>query len=385
MKHWGAFFLLLGTCFNGQSVCDEEKGHHGHPKGPGSGHWSYQDEEEWKVNFPHCGGSEQSPINIDTGSVVFDPNLKPIRLSGYNVTSAASLRLKNNGHTVLLDLPDSLLVFDGLPQTFRAAQLHFHWGSKDSPGSEHTVNKHRFRGEIHVVHYSAEYDSISEAVQRRGGLAVLAAFIEEGTEENPNYEELLSYLENVAEEGQSTEIPRFDIRGLLPQKLDRYYRYNGSLTTPPCFQSVNWTIFNQTIALSEQQLATLEDSIHSDHDHVLQMNFRQPQSLNGRLVLSSFGTSVVGRRAPPGGPVPAAEAPSSDEPSNNSDKGAQGSDEHGLSTGTMLAIIFGVMFAVTAVAFFIYFRKSQTRNRRSGSENKSNVIYKAATTEENVA
>ncbi|CAH2297425.1 carbonic anhydrase 9-like, partial [Pelobates cultripes] len=71
-------------------------------------------------------------------------------------------------------------------------------------------------------------------------------------------------------------------------KLDRYYRYNGSLTTPPCFQSVNWTIFNQTITLSEQQLATLEDSIHSDHDHVLQMNFRQPQSLNGRLVLSSF-------------------------------------------------------------------------------------------------
>ncbi|CAH2297423.1 carbonic anhydrase 9 isoform X1, partial [Pelobates cultripes] len=56
---------------------------------------------------------------------------------------------------------------------------------------------------IHVVHYSAEYDSISEAVQRRGGLAVLAAFIEEGTEENPNYEELLSYLENVAEEGET--------------------------------------------------------------------------------------------------------------------------------------------------------------------------------------
>uniref|UniRef100_A0A8C5M0G9 Carbonic anhydrase n=1 Tax=Leptobrachium leishanense TaxID=445787 RepID=A0A8C5M0G9_9ANUR len=277
------------------------------------------DESEWKVHFPDCGSSEQSPINVETSAVLYDASLKPIRLSGYSVMSAASLKLKNNGHTVVLDLPDSLLVFEGLPQTFRAAQLHFHWGSTDSPGSEHTVNGQRFRGEIHVVHYSAEYDSFSDAVRRPGGLAVLAAFIQEGLEENTNYEQLLSYLDNVTLEGKSAEIPPFDVRGLLPRTLDRYYRYNGSLTTPPCFQSVNWTIFNQTISLSEKQLSTLEDTLHSDHDHVLQMNFRLPQSLNGRLVLSSFRESVTGRRAPPAAPA-TVTAPHKD-PSNDSDRG----------------------------------------------------------------
>ncbi|KAM8960976.1 carbonic anhydrase 9 [Pelodytes ibericus] len=340
------------------------------------------DERGWDVQFPHCGGSAQSPINVDTSTVTFNPSLNPIRLSGYNVTSEEFLRLKNNGHTVVLYLPDNLLIIEGLSQTYRAAQLHFHWGSPSVPGSEHMVNGERFPGEIHVVHYSAEYDGIGEAVTRPGGLAVLAAFIKVGYQENPTYELLLSHLEKVKEEGESTEIPSFDVRGLLPQKLDRYYRYNGSLTTPPCFQSVNWTIFNQTIGLSKRQLAMLEDTLQSDPQHILQMNFRPPQSLNGRLVLSSFRSSVGGRMAHPGaGPVTDVITQSPDDSSSN--RGAHTEEEHALSTGDMLAIIFAVLFALTAVAFIVYVRR--TRNQRLGSENKSKVIYKAATTEENLA
>ncbi|XP_053313966.1 carbonic anhydrase 9 [Spea bombifrons] len=386
MESWGIFLLLLGSCFIAQVASNEKKDeeHQAHPRGPGRSHWNYQDTHEWDSSFPHCGGSEQSPINVNTSSVTFDASLRPIRLSGYNVTPEETLKLKNNGHTVVLDLPDNLLIIEGLAQTYRAAQLHFHWGSESSPGSEHTVNGHRFPGEIHVVHYSAEYDSIWEAVSRPGGLAVLAAFIEEGADENPTYERLLSHLRSVAEEGQTTNVTGFDIRGLLPRRLDRYYRYNGSLTTPPCFQSVNWTIFNQTIPLSPRQLAVLEDTIHTDHDHVLQMNFRLPQSLNGRHVLTSFGAPVGGRRAFGGGPVPAVVTDSPDGPGNE-EKGAQGGEEYTLSTGDMLAIIFGVLFGVTAVAFFVYVRKNRTKNQRTKAENKSNVIYKVATTEENLA
>ncbi|CAI9618266.1 unnamed protein product [Staurois parvus] len=243
---------------------------------------------EWDKAYPACGGREQSPINVDTWDSKFDPTLGPIQVSGYDVSPEESLKLKNNGHTVVLQLPDSLQINGGLANTYRAAQLHFHWGSHSSPGSEHTVNGQKFPGEIHVVHYSSNFQGLEEAVTQPGGLAVLAAFIEEGPDENEDYEHLLTHLENVKEAGQSTEIPGFDIRGLLPHQLDRYYRYNGSLTTPPCYQTVNWTIFNQTVLLSENQLAILEDTIHHDHDHVLQMNFREPQSLNGRLVLSSF-------------------------------------------------------------------------------------------------
>ncbi|XP_071987608.1 carbonic anhydrase 9-like [Engystomops pustulosus] len=355
-----------------------------HPAGPGHHHWGYTDVLDWDKEFPECGGRAQSPINVITLDAAFDPHLRPIQLSGYNLTSAETLKLENNKHTVVLKLPDTMKIVGGLPQIYQAAQLHFHWGSAGAPGSEHTVNGRRFPGEIHVVHYNSEYRSMDRAVTQQGGLAVLAAFIEEGAEDNEAYEHLLTHLEEVTDGGQSAEIPGFDIRGLLPQQMDRFFRYNGSLTTPPCLQTVNWTIFNQTVLLSAKQLAILEDTIHHDHDHILQMNFRDPQPLHGRVVLSSFRAPVGGRKAAGPAPPPSVSTPESDDPSSHSETGSHGQDDPQLGTGDMLAIIFGILFAVTAVAFFVYVRKNRRRTQRS-SDSKSNVIYKAATAEENMA
>lgn len=54
--------------------------------------------------------------------------------------------------------------------------------------------------------------------------------------------------------GQTTSIPSFSVQELLPERLDRYYRYNGSLTTPPCLQSVLWTVFQQPVYISAAQV-----------------------------------------------------------------------------------------------------------------------------------
>ncbi|XP_075043610.1 carbonic anhydrase 9 [Mixophyes fleayi] len=363
---------------------DHSSDHEAHPPGHGTGHWGYTDETEWNKIFPDCAGRAQSPINVDTKKTTYDPSLTTIQLSGYDVESGETLKLKNNGHTVVLQLPDSLKIVQGLSHIYQAAQLHFHWGSRSSPGSEHTVNGQKFPGEIHVVHFSTEYQSLDAAMTQPGGLAVLAAFIQEGPVDDESYGHLLSYLDDVREAGKSTEIPGFDIRGLLPQRLDRYYRYNGSLTTPPCFQTVNWTIFNQTISLSAKQLAVLEDTIHHDHGSVLQMNFREPQSLNGRRVLSSFRAPVSGRKATDGAPEPSVVTSQSDDSSSNqSGPDTQGAEKSGLGTGDMLAILFGILFIITALAFFLYVRSNGKKNQRS-PEKKSNVIYKAASTEENM-
>ncbi|XP_069061828.1 carbonic anhydrase 9 isoform X2 [Pleurodeles waltl] len=400
----------------GATTQEDHGGHRAHPghRGPPAHHWTYEEKTVWDEDFADCGGKAQSPININTSSTTFDPALLPIVLQGYNLTAEQTLRLNNNGHTVVLQLPKELSIVEGLPLEYRAAQLHFHWGSPERPGSEHTVNGEHYPGEIHMVYFSSEYSSIKEAMDKPGGLAVLGGFIEVGPEENPYYAHLLEYFDKVATEGEDTKVPGFDISGLLPTRMDRYFRYNGSLTTPPCFQTVNWTVFNDTIKISPAQLSVLEDTIHGDDHEILHLNFRDPQSLNGRPVLASFRPPVGGRRGlGPGhadtGSSPVSPAPGSDpsdgkpvaHPGTHPEADAEetpgsrnsipdnGDAEHltrsSLGTGDMLAIIFGVLFAVTAVAFFVYVRKQRSKNRRMNSEDKPNVIYKAATTEENIA
>ncbi|XP_029428114.1 carbonic anhydrase 9-like [Rhinatrema bivittatum] len=196
--------LLLVT--PGRSEDGHEEHSHHPPKGPGSGHWNYGGQTAWSLDFHHCGGEAQSPIDIQLNNTLFEPWLLPILVAGYDVPEEEKLRLRNNGHTVVLDLPDTLLIHGGLPEQYRASQLHFHWGSLDTPGSEHSVDGQRFPGEIHVVHYSTNYSSIKEAMMQPGGLAVLGAFIEAGLEENPTYEYLLNYFPQVINEGERSPL-----------------------------------------------------------------------------------------------------------------------------------------------------------------------------------
>ncbi|KAK2119955.1 Carbonic anhydrase IX [Saguinus oedipus] len=73
----------------------------------------------------------------------------------------------------------------GPGQEYRALQLHLHWGAAGRPGSEHTVDGHRFPAEIHVVHLSTAFAKVDKALGRPGGLAVLAAFLQVTDPEHP--------------------------------------------------------------------------------------------------------------------------------------------------------------------------------------------------------
>ncbi|NXX60940.1 CAH9 anhydrase, partial [Scopus umbretta] len=238
-----------------------------------------------------CAGTMQSPINIDTAKTIFGPQLRPIQLSGYSLPANEKLKLKNNGHTVVLELPESLAMTGGYAQQYRAVQLHLHWGSLWGPGSEHTINGHRFPAEVHVVHYNTKYDSVKEAMVHTDGLAVLGAFLEVGPTENPYYQEILEHLYKIRQEGDEVLVPGFNVAGLLPANLKHYFHYNGSLTTPPCYQTVKWTVFNQTMLLSHDQMSVLVTSLRNDDGKPLQNNYRLMQDLHGRRVLASFQTT----------------------------------------------------------------------------------------------
>ncbi|XP_068278219.1 carbonic anhydrase 9 [Nyctibius grandis] len=297
--------LLLAALGRAGSQHDPEHGGEDPPhspgKGPGHSHWSYEDREHWGVDYPDCAGTVQSPININTAKTVFSPQLRPIQLSGYSLPANEKLRLRNNGHTVLLELPGSLAITGGYAQQYRAVQLHLHWGSPSGPGSEHTVNRHRFAAEIHVVHYNTKYDSFQEAMVHPDGLAVLGAFLEVGPRENPYYQEILEHLYEIQREGEEVLVPGFNIAGLLPANLKLYFHYNGSLTTPPCYQTVKWTVFNQTMLLSHEQMSMLVMSLRNDDSKPLQNNYRPVQDLHGRRVLASFQTTLSATKQLPSG------------------------------------------------------------------------------------
>lgn len=54
---------------------------------------------------------------------------------------------------------------------------------------------------------------------------------------------------------QKTSVPPFNVGELLPPQLNQFFRYNGSLTTPPCYQSVLWTVFNRRAQISMGQVS----------------------------------------------------------------------------------------------------------------------------------
>ncbi|XP_051539296.1 carbonic anhydrase 14 isoform X2 [Myxocyprinus asiaticus] len=287
--------LLQGKVLISASSSSEEDGSSGrdkeHNKGSSHQHnWGYHDQGAWLLAFENCRGISQSPINIDTHKVIYDPRLTSIKLEGYDLSGSPAIALINNGHTLQLSLPNSMHIVRGFDHVYVAAQLHFHWGTKEVPGSEHTIDNIHFPAEIHVVHYNSKYANLSEAASKADGLAVLGGFIGVGLHENDNYDKILSALTDISTEKSNTEIPGFDIRHLLPNSLERFYRYNGSLTTPPCFQTVSWTLFNDTITVSRRQLAALEDTLKTEHNKLLSKNFRVPQLLHGRKVLKSFHT-----------------------------------------------------------------------------------------------
>lgn len=261
----------------------------------GDEHWTYEGphgQDHWPASFPDCGGNAQSPVNIQTETVTLDSELPPLQPHGYERPGTQPLELRNNGHTVQLSLPPTLYL-EGLPRKYVAVQLHLHWGQKGSlEGSEHQINSKATAAELHIVHYDSDsYDSLSEAAQAPQGLAVLGILIEVGETENPAYEHILSHLHEIRYKGQMTSVPPFNVKELLPSELAQYFRYNGSLTTPPCYESVLWTVFSQTVQISKGQLEKLQGTLlatEQEPAQLLDQNYRDIHLLHQRTVFASF-------------------------------------------------------------------------------------------------
>jgi carbonic anhydrase len=253
--------LLLSACAKTGGQVQE------HASPAHTAHWSYEGEEgpaHWGTlseEWSPCGeGRYQSPIDIDETMKADLPELKaalkPIHLKIIHQTHTADAI--NNGHTIQVNYTEGDVLSIGEEQ-FPLVQYHFH-----SP-SEHTVSGKHYAMEMHLVHQSAE-----------GKLAVIGVFIEEG-QHNSAFDPVWASLPTSKGVEHSLENVTVDVNSLLPTDMTAY-RYDGSLTTPPCSEGVKWIVMATPIQLSHEQIAAFESIIHR--------NNRPVQPLNGRAVVT---------------------------------------------------------------------------------------------------
>ncbi|ABM03296.1 Carbonate dehydratase [Psychromonas ingrahamii 37] len=219
-------------------------------------HWEYSGEhgpEHWAKLSPDnfaCSASNQSPVNL-TGFIEAD--LRPIK---FNYKAGGS-EILNNGHTVQINYQSGSSINIDATE-FALLQVHFH-----APSENHIEGK-SYPLEAHLVH-----------ADKAGNLAVVAVMYEQ-KDKNLAFADAWQQMPKHA--GDKQQLNRlFNIDSILPTNRD-YYRFSGSLTTPPCSEGVRWLVLKESVPVSEEQVKAFAAALTGP-------NNRYIQATNARIIL----------------------------------------------------------------------------------------------------
>lgn len=219
-----------------------------------SAEWGYSGDNgpnHWGSEFAECSqGKNQSPINI---THPLKTELQPLTLH----FSQTEQKIVNNGHTIQVNTATgNTLVFD--KEQYQLQQFHFH-----AP-SENQINGKTFPMEMHLVYKN-----------NQNALAVVAVMFKLG---KTNKSLADAWAQLPMQKGQEyTLIKPANIANLLP-KSHAFYRFSGSLTTPPCSEGVTWLVLQKPMTLSTDQLKAFQQAIPFH-------NNRPTQPLDGRIIV----------------------------------------------------------------------------------------------------
>jgi carbonic anhydrase len=224
----------------------------------GSAHWGYggaSAPDKWgslSGQYRACAiGTRQSPLDI----------VDPIdaKLPGLDIAYRPEIaEIVNNGHTVQANPVKGSVLTVG-PERYDLAQFHFHHPS------EHLIAGKAFAMECHFVHADA-----------KGSLGVIGVMISEGAP-NAVFARIVAAMPK-KEGASSSGLAGIDPSGLLPQGR-AYYRYSGSLTTPPCSEQVDWMLLTEPVTAAADDIAKFAA--------LYPLNARPAQKGFRRLVLRS--------------------------------------------------------------------------------------------------
>ncbi len=226
--------LAICICWGGLSACSHEP--HWAYEGPeGPEHWA-----ELSPSYAACARiQKQSPVDIPA-------DVPPRILSEMSLDyKEAPVTLQDNGHTVQVTFTsaDNFLVENG--KRYQLKQFHFH------AHSEHTWAGRAEPLEVHLVHQAAD-----------GELAVVSVWFHEG-HQNTTLDEVFEKMELVETQPEILS-HRLNPSQLIPSQPEGW-RYEGSLTTPPCTEGVRWHVLARPLEVSAHQLAHFTKRHHHSY------------------------------------------------------------------------------------------------------------------------
>lgn len=208
--------------------------------------WRWSDmKEAWKL----CGsGKKQSPVDISGAKI--NPKLKALKFNYQHGVTALSL----TNQTVQGEVEfGSWLDIDGDRYDLKTISVH-------TP-SEHRVNGLPYEMEIQFHHKELS-----------GKIANVAVLITAG-KSNPAILRLVKALPRY--EGENGSLKRYIWSDILPAHRT-YWQYEGSETTPPCTEGVEWIVLTNTTAAASREIDALAN---------LQKNNSRPTQELGRRII----------------------------------------------------------------------------------------------------
>ncbi|KAF5380063.1 hypothetical protein D9615_006112 [Tricholomella constricta] len=249
-------FAALFTCLPVSSICVQDGALHtrDHAGFTYTGETGPLGWTKPKHNKLCSTGKHQSPINLVAANAMSTKESLTIDISDVD-----SGELENTGHSLQVKAKGTVKLGE---QEYALSQFHFH-----TP-SEHRVDDEYYPLEMHMV------------FTRDSGkkLLVLGTLFEVTKDSSID---LIATLAKSAKELTDTKktattekLVFSGIKAHFDSASNTLYKYEGSLTTPPCTEGVTWIIVKQTLSVNVDDFLTFKN--------VMKFNSRYTQNTLGR-------------------------------------------------------------------------------------------------------
>lgn len=238
--------------------------------------WTYDHPEQWAEGYTACGGQSQSPINIPAANLPVAGDPQALQVDYYAYEASGERKIVNDGHAVQVDGDfGTLLLPDGL---YQVKHFVFHFPS------EHRIDGRLAAGEMQIVHQKQGSHGTDD-------LAIIGLLLEsELSGKRPITREEKDFFSNLGF-GQPGQLPGqnqergskggVDLNTFRKQLQGEYYHYKGSLTTPPCSETVHWYVLKEQATVTFNMIASFKELFRDP------ANNRPTHMLHSRKVVRS--------------------------------------------------------------------------------------------------